>query len=542
MQRRERFGGLPLPQHADRAHSQSVSDFLRVLRRRRWIVLTTLLFVPLVAVLLSLQQQKLYEASAQVLINRQNLANLLTGTTDLAALQEADRVARTQAELARVPTVAKRALEAAELRRSPTDLLDHSSVSAQQNTDILDFTVTDPLPARAIRLVTAYVRAFVVYRKQLDTAALDKARAELRAEIDKLADEGRQAAPIYATLVEKDQELATMQALQTSNLSVVRTPTDATQVQPKPVRTGVMGLVLGLALGIGLVLLWEALDTRVRSAEEIAERLRLPLLARLPQPPRALRRDDRLVMLAEPRGTQAEAFRMLRTNLSFMRLGHEVRTIMVTSAVEQEGKSTTAANLAIALARAGQQVCLVDLDLRRPYLHRFFNLRNPLGVTRVAIGEVRLEEALESVPLVEVAKRRRSMPEPVLPGGGLRVLAAGAVPPNAGEFVGSEALAHILLELRSRFDTVLIDSPPVLQVGDAATLSSHVDGLVVVSRLGIARRPMLNELRRVLETVPARGLGFVLAGSEEEEGYGYGYGGYYAGAYPAHPESEARTA
>ena len=121
-----------MPQHADRAHSQSVSDFLRVLRRRRWIVLTTLLFVPLVAVLLSLQQQKLYEASAQVLINRQNLANLLTGTTDLAALQEADRVARTQAELARVPTVAQRALEAAHLRRSPTDLLDHSSVSAQQ--------------------------------------------------------------------------------------------------------------------------------------------------------------------------------------------------------------------------------------------------------------------------------------------------------------------------------------------------------------------------------------------------------------------------
>lgn len=529
-----------MPQHGDRAHGSSVSDYLRVLRRRRWIVLTTLVLVPLVAVLLSLRQQKLYEASAQVLINRQNLANLLTGTTDVAALQQADRVARTQAELARVPTVAKRALEAAHLRRSPTDLLDHSSVSAQPDADILDFTVTDPLPARAIRLVTAYVHAFVLYRKQLDSASLDKARAELRAEIDKLADEGSQASPLYATLVEKDQELATMQALQTSNLSVVRTPTGATQVQPKPVRTGVLGLVLGLVLGIGLVFLWEALDTRVRSAEEIAERLRLPLLARVPQPPRALRRDDRLVMLAEPRGAQAEAFRMLRTNLSFTRLGHEVRTIMVTSAVEQEGKSTTAANLAVALARAGQQVCLVDLDLRRPYLHRFFDLRNPLGVTRVAIGEVRLEEALESVPLIEVAKRRHSRPEPVLPGGGLRVLAAGAVPPNAGEFVGSEALAHILLELRSRFDTVLIDSPPVLQVGDAATLSSHVDGLVVVSRLGLARRPLLNELRRVLETVPARGLGFVLAGSEEEEGYGYG--GYYAGAYPAHQEAEARTA
>src|SRR5205814_1509032 len=135
----------------------------------------------------------------------------------------------------------------------------------------------------------------------------------------------------------------------------------------------------------------EALDTRVRSAEEVVERLELPLLARLPEPPRKLRADNRLAMLAEPTGVQAEAFRMLRTNLEFSALGKEIRTIMVTSSVEQEGKSTTVANLAIALARAGQRVVLVDLDLRRPFIDRFFDLDDHAGLTQVAIGHATLE-------------------------------------------------------------------------------------------------------------------------------------------------------
>jgi len=317
------------------------------------------------------------------------------------------------------------------------------------------------------------------------------------------------------------------------------------------VRNGILGLALGLMLGIGLAFLWEALDTRVRSAEEISERLGLPLLARLPAPPRQMRKDERLVMLAEPRGDQAEAFRMLRTNLEFVRLGHDIRTIMVTSAVEQEGKSTTVANLAVALARAGQRVALVDLDLRRPFLDHFFDLRYRPGLTQVALSQTQLDDALIPIAITDAGDRR---PRPAntngngdatassaasLATGGLRVLVSGPLPPNAGEFVGSEALAHILGELRDRFDTILVDAPPMLQVGDPLALSAHVDALFVVSRMNVVRRPMLNEMNRLLETAPCRKLGFVLTGAEAEDGYGYG-GGYYYGSYP-HGQPTSRT-
>ena len=125
--------------------------------------------------------------------------------------------------------------------------------------------------------------------------------------------------------------------------------------------------------------------------------------------------------------------------------------------------------------------------------------------------------------------------------GGLRVLVSGPLPPNAGEFVGSEALSHILGELRERFDTILIDAPPLLQVGDPLALSAHVDALFVVTRMNVVRRPMLGEMRRLLDTAPSRKLGFVLTGAETEDGYGYG-GGYYSGSYPQKESSRAPVA
>ncbi len=528
--------------HVPHHHNSTLRDYLRVARRRKWIILQAVVLVPLAAVLFSMRQEKQYRASAEVLLSQQNLASALTGTPTPAQFTAPDRVAQTQADLARVPEVAQRTLTAVRLRRSPLDLLNHSSVSAQQNADLLEFSVTDHDPDLAVRLATAYADAYTKYREELDTASLVKARTEVQQRM--LGVDHRSG--LYTNLAAKDQELATMEALQTSNASLVKPAGGAVQVQPRPVRNGILGLALGLVLGIGLAFLWEALDTRVRSPEEIAEHLGLPLLARLPAPPKRLSKDDRLVMFAEPRGDGSEPFRMLRTNLEFVRLGHDVRTIMITSAVEQEGKSTTTANLAVALARAGQRVALVDLDLRRPFLNRFFDLRRRPGLTQVAIGQAGLDDALIAVPLGDTAEERaraqaggnarataRQPYLPALNGGGLRVLAAGPVPPNAGELVSSDVVAEILAELRRRFDTVLLDAPPLLQVGDAMALTRSVDGVMVVARMNVVRRPMLNEVRRLLETCPAAKLGFVLADAQSDDGYGYGGGYHYYGSHPS---------
>jgi succinoglycan biosynthesis transport protein ExoP len=511
-------------------HGSSLRDYLQVVRRHKWLVLTAAIVVPVAAAAFSLRQPAEYRSSADVLLSRQNLAAALTGTPDATAAGDANRVTSTQAELARVPAVAQAVLAAVRLRdRSVAAFLAQSSVGAAADADILTFTVTDRDPATAAKLATAYAHEYTRYRLKFDTASLEAARSEVAARIGELQ---AKKGSLYETLVEKEQTLSTMEALQTSNASVVRPAGAAVQIAPRPLRNGVFGLVLGLFLGIGLAFVRQALDTRVRSTDEIRDRLDLPLLARLAEPPRRLRSADRLTMLAEPSSTEAEGYRMLRTNLEFAALGEDVRTIMVTSAVEQEGKSTTVANLGVALARAGQRVVIADLDLRRPFIERFFGLEARPGVTQVALGLLDLDEAL-----VEITLDERSQ----LTQGRLEILPAGAMPRDPGELVSSDRLTEILMGLGRRADVVLVDTPPLFHVGDALVLSAKVDAVVVVARMDVVRRPMLAELRRLLESMPVLKLGVVVTGAQADDGYGaYGYGYSDARPYGRRARDEAR--
>ena len=539
-------------------HAASLRDYLHVVRRRKWIILGAVVLVPLAVVAFSLQQQKLYRASAQVLLSTQNLAAALTGTQQTGITQDPTRIAQTQADVARVPTIAQRVLAGFPgTGLTSQQFLDDSTVSTAPNADILTFSVTNHDPLVARELVDAYARVYTIYRRQLDTAAIASALKKVDASIKALLRSGGRHTSLYSSLVGRQETLATLEALQTANAAVVKTATSATQVQPRPKRNGILGLGLGIALGLGLAFLWEALDTRVRSAQEIGEKLGgLPLLARIPAPDKRLRGEDRLVMLEEPSGVQAETIRMLRTNLDFVTLDRDMRTIMVTSAVEQEGKSTTIANLAVALARSGQRVVLVDLDLRRPFLDKFFDLSGP-GITQVALGHATLDEALAPFAIADPDPHQGRKQHLNGDGNGngngggpatavkgvLEVLPAGPIPPDPGEFVGRPALTKILGELRERADIVLIDSPPVLHVGDAMTLSAKVDGIVVVTRMKIVRRQLLAELARQLNTVPTPVLGFVVTGAGEEEGYGDGYGyGYGYGRYYSRPYKQGRKA
>jgi len=533
-------------------HSATLRDYLGVLRRRKWIILLAVVLVPAAAVGFSLHQQKLYQAQAKVLLSTQNLAAQLTGTQNTGINETQTEIVQTQAEVARVPAIAGRVL-----RRVPgtgltvSGFLADSSVSASANADILTFSVTNHSPGRASRLVDEYASSYTVYRRHLDTAAIHAAIVNVDDRITRLVAAGGGHSSLYSSLLDRQQTLATMSALQTSNATVVQYASKTPLVQPKTSRNAILGLFLGLVLGIGLAFLWEALDTRVRTAQEIGDRLGgLPMLGRIPVPGKALRSKNRLVMLGDPSAVEAEAFRMLRTSLEFTTLGRDVRRIMITSAVEQEGKSTTIANLAVALARAGQRVILVDLDLRRPYLDKFFNLEGP-GITQIALGRSTLADALQlgTVALSERNPRRTPSPNVrvnLAPGangngnghgdgsrvkGVLAVLPSGPIPPDPGEFVGTAVLGELLDELAELADVVLIDAPPVLHVGDAMTLSSKVDGIIVATKMKVVRRHLLGELARLLAATPAPVLGFVVTGAEEEDaayGYGYGYGYGYA--------------
>lgn len=523
---------------------------LRILRRRMLIILFVAAVVAGTSIGLSTRQAPLYQASAQVLLKYQNLASGLTGIQDLSTVyQDPARIAETQTQIAMSPAVAQRVVREARVPGLTTGVFQSVSfVTASPSSDILDFTVTHGDPEVAQELSSEHARQFILHRLELDTASLVAARKELTGRIEELRTGEFRNSPLVAKLAENEQQLRTMEALQTANASLLRAAEGAAQIQPTVTRNAVLGIVLGLMFGIGLAFLREALDTRVLSAGEVSERLGLPLLARIPEPPRKLRSHNRLAMLADPLGSYAEAFRMLRTNVEFMNLERGARSIMITSALEREGKSTSIANLAITMARAGRNVALVDLDLRRPSLRRFFDLSSgEPGVTSVVLGNSSLNNALVEV-LADPHKAHLDPKLNPLRGEGngdasrngvLRVLPSGQLLPDPSAFITSVALSRMLAELEERFDLVLIDTPPLLSVGDTLALGSKVDAMIIVARLSVVKRPTIAELRRALQTCPTVALGCIVTGAELEQDYGYG--GYQYGAYEYSQRAEDKA-
>jgi non-specific protein-tyrosine kinase len=317
--------------------------------------------------------------------------------------------------------------------------------------------------------------------------------------------------------------------------------------------------LLGGLLGVGLAWLRDRLDTRVQEPDEVAHELGMPLLASVPTLPRRMRDTHDLVMLSEPHGPLSEAFRIMRTNFDFATIDGHIKTVMVTSSVSGEGKSTTAANLALAFARSGRRVILVDLDLRRPYIARFFNLTGLPGLTDVALGNASLDDALTPIDvdtgavLTELsATARNGKPRDAISaamggannadgaGTNLRVLASGPMPPDTGEFLSSSWLNEVLSDLTRRADIVLVDATPLLGVSDALTLMAHVDAVLFIARLQVIRRSMFRDLRRLLASSPARVVGCVAVGVASGPGYGYGYGyGYLATNDRVAPSADA---
>lgn len=211
-----------------------------------------------------------------------------------------------------------------------------------------------------------------------------------------------------------------------------------------------------------------------------------------------------LIALRDPRSPAAEAYRTLRTNIQFSSLDKPIHTLLVTSTAPDEGKSTTLANLAVTMAQAEQRVALVDCDLRRPVLHTLFHLSNEHGLTNSILDT---EDA--PLPLQETTVT------------GLRVLTSGPLPPRPADLLGSRRMGMIIERLKQAADMVLFDTPPVTAVTDAAVLSTHLDGVLLVLQAGKTRRDRAREARRLLEKVQANIVGVVLNNARLESSYGY---------------------
>lgn len=215
-----------------------------------------------------------------------------------------------------------------------------------------------------------------------------------------------------------------------------------------------------------------------------------------------------IVTHRDPSASASEAFRILRTNLQFMSIDNPIRSLVVTSATPGEGKTTMTANLAVAFAQTGARVCLVDADLRRSMVAKLFGVDNWSGLTTTLIGQGDLDMVLQETKIP-----------------GLTLLPSGPIPPNPAEMLGSARMSNLLTSLQDRFDIVLVDTPPVLAVTDAAVVAPKVDGVVLVVRSGAVPREQAIRAKVALEAVKANLLGVILAGlkSDDQDGYYYNY-------------------
>jgi capsular exopolysaccharide synthesis family protein len=484
--------------------SPGLRHYLEILRKHKRIAIIALIFVPVAAYVYSILESPAYEARSEVLLSHQNIAAELTGVQDPTGGQISDRPIQTQADLARVPEVIRRTLVAAKYSDLGIgEFLDSSSVSPKENSDLLDFRVQSRQPWDAERLATAYAQQFTRYRLELDTAPARRARAQLQARIRELRREGQTGGRLYNNLLDLEQQLATFEALQTSNAYVVRTALGADQVAPTTRRNVVLGLGLGALLAVALAALAHALDTRGHTVRTLEERLGVPLLAQIPAPPAG---KGRLMMRTDPFGAHAEAYRVLRANLEFVNRDRGARVIMATSATQGEGKSTTIANVALAYAREGKRVIVVDLDLHRPTLAHIFDVPASPGVIEAAYGQTGLDNALRSVPSGAGTNALNVLP---------------AEPPrrDVGEFTSSNQLRLLFESLRERADIVFVDTPPLLVSADAITVGSIADGILLVTAKDSLQWDSLDDVTRALSMCAAPTLGWVITGADAMSGY-----------------------
>lgn len=296
-----------------------------------------------------------------------------------------------------------------------------------------------------------------------------------------------------------------------SDAGIRLTPTDPATAPPTPASPNTplnigVAAILGLLVGLGLAILRQRLDTRIRDVDGAREVVTVPVLGQILEDPKAGSRP--LVAAAGDDSRRSEAFRSLRTNLEFLDYDRGTQSMVVTSSLPQEGKSVTAANLAVVLAEAGKRVALVDADLRRPRLGTLFGLEDRLGLTDVLIGATRLDHALQ--PWGSTS-------------GGLAVLPAGRVPPNPSELLQSNAMEDVIDELEELFDVVLIDTPPVVPVSDAAILTRRTSGALLIAAAGRTRRPDLRRAAENLRQVDGTVLGLVLTMVPSKRSALYGY-------------------
>lgn len=453
----------------------TLSEYLAVLRRSWiWIVVATVVGA-LLATGVSMAMTPIYQAKTRMFVSvRVPMEKGYHYSGDVFVSQ---RVA-SYLKVVDSPTVLEPVIRQLGLDTTPKDLAEEIDVTSPTGTVLYEVTASDPDPDQAARLANAIAASYA-------------------AEIERL--EGAAAAQ-RGSAGESSQVL-----VKVSVLNPAEVPEEP--ASPRTLLNVALGTLLGFLIGVGVAVLRYSLDKSLKSVEDLEEAVRAPALGVVPSDPGS--KDEPLAALSS--GPRAEPFRTIRTNLRFVDVDDPPHTVVITSAIPGEGKTTTACNLAIALGRAGAKVLLVEGDLRRPQVADYLGIDGSVGITDILIGQAGVDSCV-----VEWSR------------GPVDLLPSGSIPPNANELLGSRQMKELLQELRGRYDAVVINAPAVLAVTDAAVLATGADGVILVARYGSTSREQVAEAADRLRQVHARVLGAILnfaPSRREGEEYGYGRGG-----------------
>jgi receptor protein-tyrosine kinase len=440
--------------------------YARTLYKRRWYAIVVLALMLSLGALATARATKMYQTNTTLLVGQQQVA-IEEATEGLFIRNFSSSLLKTYVEIIKSRSIAQQAIADSGIRRSPDVVQEGVDATAVVDTLVIEIRYRDADPGMTSRIANAVADAFVGRIDQLESAGTP--------------------------------------AVQVSVVDRAEVPDDP--VSPNPFRNMTLAFIVGLLGAVGIAFLVEQLDVTVKSRDEI-ESQGLLALGSIPQldfqgEPLHLERDMQ--------GPGGEAFRKLRTSLGFIHLESPLRSILVTSPVPQEGKTTTALNLAAAYAVGGLKTVLVEADLRRPSLHRIFGMYGTRGLTTAIVGDVPLSEAILHTDMRN-----------------LSVLLAGAIPPNPVELLSSDQMTDVLERLERQFDVVIVDSPPLAPVADPAALAARCDGVVIVARAGKTDRRRLVEAAQVTQRSGGRLLGVVLNavkvdGSPDSYDYYYGY-------------------
>jgi len=505
---------LPVLAHPSLPAESQLLAYGRTLWRRKWAIILVTVVATLAAVAFAKLQTPIYQATATLLI--QPSASGQAAGASSATVNINDEIQ--QLEGTPVQALVRERIGAA----PPV------AATAVLNTDTIVVAATSTDPTRAAKVANAYAQAYIDQRR---TEALTGAAAAtndlqskigpLQTQINMLQAAGSRSsitsqAQLTSLLQQQsllEQQITTLQlasALNANSVTIIHPATvPRAPSSPSLLRDALLGLAAGLVLGIALAFLRERLDDTITTKEDVGSAAPgLPVLGLIPDV--AAWKDKskpELASVTHPQSAAAEAYKSLRTSVQFLGLDRPLRSLQVTSPKSSEGKTTTLANLAVALAGAGLRVAVMCCDLRRPRIHKFYGLSNSVGLTSVLLGDIGLSQALQQVPGQER----------------LFLLASGPEPPNPSELLSGQRTVDVLGSLCRLVDLVLVDTPPVLPVTDAVVIAPRVDATVVVISAGVTTARDLSRTLELLAQVKAPVVGAVLNGVLSESRYSYRY-------------------